>query len=246
MVPQNNYNLHTMSEPWRVVLTLWSHFALTFSALLPLINPLGSALIFLGLVGTAPIQVYRSLARRIAINTILFFAVVDLVGTTILSFFGISLPIVQLSGGFVIAAMGWSLLNQKDTQPNVEKMQAAAAVAEDKEISGTLQQKAFYPLTFPVTAGPGCIVVMLTLSAHVRQPTLTDTIFAQAGTMLAVLLLSGTVYFSYAYAPKLTSSISPATAHGILRVVAFILLCIGIQIAWNGLAPLLSSVIHAK
>jgi multiple antibiotic resistance protein len=233
-----------MPEPWRALLLLWKHFALTFSALLPLVNPLGSALIFLGLVGSAPIQVYRSLARRIAINTILFFAVVDLVGSTILAFFGISLPIVQISGGFVIAAMGWSLLNQKDTQPNAEKMQAATAVAEEKEISGTLQQKAFYPLTFPVTAGPGCIVVMLTLSAHVRQSTLSETVVAQTGTMLAVILLSGIVYLSYAYAPRITRAISPSTAHGILRVIAFILLCIGVQIAWNGLAPLLTSITH--
>ncbi|MCU1323716.1 MAG: multiple antibiotic resistance (MarC)-related protein [Acidobacteriaceae bacterium] len=233
-----------MSEPWRVLLLLWKHFALTFSALLPLINPLGSALIFLGLVGSAPPQVYRALARRIAINTVLFFAVIDLVGSTILAFFGISLPIVQFSGGLVIAAMAWSLLNQKDIQPNAEKIQAAAAVAEESEISGTLEQKAFYPFTFPVTAGPGCIVVMLTLSAHVRQGRISDTVVAQTGTMLAVILLSGTVYLSYAYAPRITRSISPSTAHGILRVIAFILLCIGVQIAWNGLAPLLISVIH--
>jgi multiple antibiotic resistance protein len=233
-----------MPEPWRSLLLLWKHFALTFSALLPLINPLGSALIFLGLVGSAPIQVYRSLARRIAVNTILFFAVVDLVGSAILAFFGISLPIVQVSGGFVIAAMGWSLLNQMDTQPNAEKMQAATVVAEEKEISGTLQQKAFYPFTFPVTAGPGCIVTMLTLSAHVRQSTLSETVVAQTGTMLAVILLSGTVYLSYAYAPRITRAISPSTAHGILRVTAFILLCIGVQIAWNGLAPLLTSITH--
>ena len=232
-----------MSDPRIVLLLFWKHFALTFSALLPLVNPLGSALIFLGLVGSAPIHVYRSLARRIAINTILFFAVVDLVGSTILAFFGISLPIVQLSGGFVIAAMAWSLLNQKDTMPQAEKMQAAN-IAEEKQISGTLQQKAFYPFTFPVTAGPGCIVVMLTLSAHVRQDTITATLIAQAGTMLAVILLSTTIYFSYAYAPRITRSISPATAHGILRVVAFILLCIGVQIAWNGLAPLLQSILR--
>jgi multiple antibiotic resistance protein len=231
-----------MSEPWRVTLLLWKYFALTFSALLPLINPLGSALIFLGLVGSAPISVYRALARRIAVNTILFFFVIDLVGSAILAFFGISLPIVQVSGGFVIAAMGWSLLNQKDTQPNAEKMQAAAQ-AESQEVSSTLRQKAFYPFTFPITAGPGCIVVMLTLSAHIPQKTIGSTIVAHGGAMIAVVILSGIVYLSYAYAPKITRAISPATAHGILRVIAFILLCIGVQIAWNGLDPLLASVL---
>ena len=232
-----------MSEPWRATLLLWKYFALTFSALLPLVNPLGSALIFLGLVGSAPAQVYRSLARRIAINTILFFGVIEVVGSTILAFFGISLPIVQVSGGFVIAAMAWSLLSQKDTQPNAEKLQAAAQT-ESQEVSGTLQQKAFYPFTFPITAGPGCIVVMLTLSAHMPQKTLSATVLAHVGTMIAVIVLSSTVYFSYAYAPRITRAISPSTAHGILRVIAFILLCIGVQIAWNGLSTLLAVILH--
>jgi multiple antibiotic resistance protein len=226
------------------MLLLWKYFALSFSALLPLVNPLGSALIFLGLVGSAPGVVYRSLARRIALNTILFFAVIDLVGSAILRFFGISLPIVQVAGGFVIAAIGWSLLNQKDTDLSLEKTQAAAEQAQVQAIEGPLLKKAFYPFTFPITAGPGCIVVMLTLTAHIPQKPLTDSVLAHVGLMIAVVLLSAIVYFSYAYAPNVSRKISPSTAHGILRVIAFILLCIGVQIAWNGLAPLLTGILH--
>jgi multiple antibiotic resistance protein len=222
---------------------IWKYFAISFTALLPLVNPLGSALIFLGLVGSAPIVVYRALARRIAINTVLFFAVIDLVGATLLRFFGISLPIVQVSGGLVIAAIGWSLLNQKDSSPGADKLQAAQQ-AQAGDVEGGLLQKAFYPLTFPITAGPGCIVVMLTLTAHIPQKPVTDVVLANIGLMLAVILLSVTIYFSYAYAPRIAHSISPATAHGILRVIAFILLCIGVQIAWNGLSTLLNEVIH--
>jgi multiple antibiotic resistance protein len=225
------------------MLLLWKYFALSFSALLPLVNPLGSALIFLGLVGSAPIVTYRALARRIAINTILFFAVIDLVGSTILRFFAISLPIVQVSGGLVIAAMAWSLLNQKDTSPSTEKVQAAEQ-AQAQDIDGSLLQKTFYPFTCPITAGPGSIVVMLTLTAHIPQKSLTASLLAHAGLMIAVLLLSATIYFCYAYAPRIAHSISPSTAHGILRVIAFILLCIGVQIAWNGLATLLTAVLR--
>jgi multiple antibiotic resistance protein len=225
------------------MLLLWKYFALSFSALLPLINPLGSALIFLGLVGSAPIHVYQSLARRIAINTILFLVVIDLIGSTVLRFFGISLPIVQFSGGLVIAAIAWSLLNQESSDPSPEKMQAAAQMESD-DVAETLQQKTFYPFTFPITAGPGCIVVTLTLSAHMPQKPVTESLLAHAGLLIAVVLLSATVYFSYAYAPRIARRISPSTAHGILRVIAFILLCIGVQIAWNGLMPLLASVIH--
>src|ERR1700722_15353551 len=206
---------------------LWKYFALGFSALLPLINPFGSALIFLGLVGAAPIDAYRALARRIAINTVIFLAVIELIGSYLLGFFGISLPIVQFSGGIVIAMIGWSMLNQKDSAPNPEKTEAAVPAVTQAEIN-SLQQKAFYPFTFPITAGPGCIVVMLTLSVHATQTTVTNTVLAHVGLFIAAIILSGLIYICYAYAPRIARSISPSTAHGILRVVAFILLCIGV------------------
>jgi multiple antibiotic resistance protein len=113
---------------------LWKFFVLFFSALLPLVNPLGSALIFVGFVGPAPIGVFRSLARSIAINTFLFFLVIELVGAAILNFFGISLPIVEVSGGLVIASMGWSLLNQKDSDPGEKKLEVKEDEAELTEI----------------------------------------------------------------------------------------------------------------
>ena len=217
---------------------VWKFFALGFSALVPLVNPLGSAFVFLGLVGLAPIEVYRSLARKIAINTIVFMVVIALIGSSLLSFFGISLPIMQVSGGIVIAMIGWSLLNQQDSAPSAEKTAAAQPAVTEPEIA-SLKGKAFYPFTFPITAGPGCLVVMLTLSVHAKQPVLTQTLLAYTGLLIAVLLLSASVYLCYAYAPKIVRSISPATAHGIVRVIAFILFSIGIQITWNGLTKLL-------
>jgi multiple antibiotic resistance protein len=225
---------------------IWKYFALGFSALLPLVNPLGSALIFLGLVGHAPIDTYRALARRIAINTIIFFAVIELVGSSLLGFFGISLAIMQVSGGIVIAIIGWSLLNQNDSGPSQDKTDAADAAAPAitrAEIS-SLQDKAFYPLTFPITAGPGCIVVMLTLSVHASHPTVSETILAHVGLFTSAIVLSIGIYFCYAYAPRITRAISPSTAHGILRVIAFILLCIGVQIAWNGLSSLIKPLLQ--
>ena len=224
---------------------LWKYFAFGFSALLPVVNPLGSALVFLGLVGIVPPEIYRSLARRIAINAIVFFAVIELLGSALLSFFGISLPIMQVSGGLVLAAMGWSLLNEKDPQTTVNQAHEEVE-ANQQAKSKSLEQGAFYPLTFPVTAGPGCIVVMLTLSAHASKKTLTDNVLAHTGLLLAVIVLSALIYVCYAYAPQITRKISPPTAHGILRVVAFILLCIGVQIAWNGAATLLTTVLQHR
>jgi multiple antibiotic resistance protein len=226
-----------------MLLQLWNSFLIAFSVLLPLINPLGSALVFLGLAGDAPPNAYHKLARRIAINNVIFLAIIELLGATILNFFGISLPIVQFSGGIVIAAMGWTVLNERDAGANSRNKREESEVREETQ-APDLEQRAFYPFTFPVTSGPGTLVALLTLTAHISEPVLSKNILAHLGIFLAVVALSLLVYFCYAYAPEITRIIPPATAHGMLRVVAFILLCIGVQIAWNGLAQLLTQIIR--
>jgi multiple antibiotic resistance protein len=183
------------------------------------------------------------LARKIAINNIIFLAIIELLGAAILNFFGISLPIVQLSGGIVIAAMGWSVLNEKDVRENVRNKEKESEV-RDETRKQYLEQGAFYPFTFPVTSGPGTLVALLTLTAHISNRDISRDVLAHVGVFLAVVVLSVLVYFCYAYAPKITKIIPPSTAHGILRVVAFILLCIGVQIAWNGLAVLIAAVLR--
>jgi multiple antibiotic resistance protein len=219
-------------------LLLWTTFLLAFSALLPIINPVGSALIFLGVVGDAPPAVFRPLARRIAINNIIFLAVIELIGSSILRFFGISLPVIQLAGGLVITSIGWTLLNQKDADVTTHDKQEEADANDDK--SKALAGKSFYPFTFPITSGPGTLVVILTLSAHVSRATPLDYGLSHGGVFLAIVVISILCYFCYAYAPRLTRAVAPGTVHGILRVMAFIVLSIGVQIMWNGFRTLYS------
>ncbi len=206
-------------------------FVLAFGALLPLINPLGSALIFLGVVGDVPSGEFRQLARSVAISTVLFLLIIELAGAVLLAFFGISLPVVQFAGGLVLAVMGWQLLNEK------EKDEKQATSAETGE--GPIEDKILYPLTFPITSGPGCIVVTVTLSAHASRHTVAQNIVAHFGIALAIVASGFVVWVSYTYAPRITSRIAPQTVHGILRVIAFVLLCIGVQIGWNGLEAMI-------
>jgi multiple antibiotic resistance protein len=223
---------------------LWNAFLISFTALLPLINPLGSSLVILGLIGDAPPEAFRNVARKVAINNIAFLAIIELLGSAILNFFGISLPIVQVSGGIVIASIGWSVLNDKDTDSNTTRDKQGATTIDPEQTLRSLQQKAFYPFTFPVTSGPGTLVVMLTLSARFSTGKLTPNIVGHLGLFLAVVLLSILVFICYAYAPRIKAAVAPTTIHGILRIIAFILICIGVQIAWNGLSALLNGVLH--
>jgi len=218
------------------MLIVLKYFGLAFSALLPVVNPLGSALVFLGLVGVAPASEFRNLARKIAIRSTLFLMAVELVGAALLNFFGISLPVVQVAGGFVLAAIGWGLLNNPDASPSTAQ---AAAVPDDFR---SLESQIFYPFTFPITVGPGCIVVMLTVSAHSSRTSTLENVLGHIGILLAAVALCLSVYICYRYAPWITRKVSPQTVHGILRVIAFILLCIGVQIAWKGVQMLIQSV----
>jgi multiple antibiotic resistance protein len=87
---------------------------------------------------------------------------------------------------------------------------------------------------------------MLTLSAHASVKNLNDNVTSHVAILAAVVVLSLIVFVSYAYAPKITERISAQTAHGILRIIAFVLLCIGVQISWNGVQALIRIAMNMK
>jgi multiple antibiotic resistance protein len=208
------------------MLLVLKYFALSYSALLPVINPVGSALMFLRVVGSIPVAKYRWLSRRVALSMVLFLLAFEAGGAAILNFFGISLPVVQISGGLVLAAMGWRMLSENEGADGQSESPAQGTTKLDQEI--------FYPLTFPISAGPATLVVILTLGAHASRAELISNVLAHLGVALAIAGLGVTIWLCYEYAPRIAKKIAPSTTQGILRVVAFVLLCIGVQIATNG------------
>lgn len=210
---------------------------LTFAALLPLVNPPGTALILLNIVGRAPPIVFKKLAWRIALSMLVFIGVVEVFGAMLLKFFGISLPVLQVTGGLTVAAMGWRMLNASD-----ESSAEAASVDRDER---TVMSKVFYPLTFPITVGPGAMVVIITLSARASKDEWNERLLAHGAIFIAATLLAVLVYYCYAYAPRLSKLIPQNAADGIQRLVSFILLCIGVQIAWGGVDALLGTLTNA-
>jgi len=142
----------------------------------------------------------------------------------------------------VVAAMGWKVLNERSAGAD-SRNKAEETGQRGVPDTSHLEEGVFYPYTFPITSGPGTLVALLTVTAHISNKALSQDILAHVAVFLAIVVLSVLCYFCYAYAPKITKVIPPSTAHGILRVIAFILLCIGIQIAWNGLSALIATII---
>lgn len=194
-------------------------------ALFPIVNPLGSSLIFLGLTGSYSRAIRSSLARRISLNSFLLLLASMLIGGRVLDFFGVSLPVVEVGGGLVVMAMGWNMLQRNDSDPHRGNL--------DTDVS----QQAFYPLTLPITVGPGSISVAVALGAnnHLQRYSWLAQIIAA---FLGPLIIAISIYICYRSADRLEKILGKTGLSVFIRLSAFIVLCIGIQILWNGLSAL--------
>jgi multiple antibiotic resistance protein len=204
---------------------------LTIGALFPIVNPLGNAPIFLSLTRGFTSQDRQVLARKIALNGFVLLVVSILVGTHILRFFGISLPVVQVGGGIVVIANGWSLLGADD-----EDADADAARPSLRRVD--LSQKAFYPLTLPLTVGPGSISVAIAVGANWAGLKLTNWP-AAASAIIGPAAIAVAIYLSYRFAGAIARLLGATAMNALIRLSSFILLCIGVQIFWNGFSVLL-------
>ena len=199
---------------------------LEVAALFPIVNPVGTAPIFLSLTRGASGQTRTVLARKIAVNGFFLLVAAMLVGSYILAFFGISLPVVQVAGGMVLTATGWSLLTRPPGEANAER--TVPATQRD------WLHQSFYPLTLPLTVGPGSLSVAVTLGAN-ASGRLAPVLVAS---LLAAVFIALTIYLSYAWSERLERLLGESAINVFLRLSSFLLLCIGVQILANGVKAL--------
>ena len=207
---------------------------LAVGALLPIVDPLGGAPIFMVMTADLTTDQRKRMAKSVAINSFLLLIASTLIGAYVLDFFGVSIPAVQVAGGAVVCMLGWSLLNSPNSPPAIERNCAQTPTTDN------LSQQAFYPMTMPLTVGPGSISVALTLGANPRTGlrSLLVTALAHA---VGILLVAVGVYFCYAYADRILRKLGPTGTSVVMRLTAFIVLCIGVQICWNGIHALIAS-----
>jgi multiple antibiotic resistance protein len=210
-------------------------FLLAFTALFSIVNPLSSAFIFYTATQGFDPRLRAKLSRWVAIYAFAIVAVSLYVGAYVLSFFGVSVPVLRVAGGIVIAMSGWRMLSGPDaTEQRTTDTTAALPDA------ATPSRLAFYPFTMPLTTGPGTISVAISIGAN-RPNSVVAAFEFFAETILAVLLLAVLIYVSYRQSARLARAIGPTGTAVVVRLTAFILFCIGIQIAWSGAFQLLST-----
>jgi len=217
---------------------------LAMGALLPIVNPLGGAPIFLAMTVSFTHDERKRMAKAVAINSFLLLIASALIGAYVLDFFGLSIPAVQVAGGIVVCSIGWSLLNSPNSPPALQR-NAATATRPPGASADDLEQRAFYPMTMPLTVGPGSISVALTLGANPAPGfrSLLATSLAQA---VGILLVAISIYLCYRYADRILQKLGPTGTSVVVRLSAFILLCIGVQIGWNGVHGLVTTGFHIQ
>lgn len=214
------------------MLQLAQSILLVVSALFPIVDPIGGSPVFLSLTLNYDTKTRRLLSRRIAINSFILLLASFAIGSHVLSFFGISLPVVQVGGGMVVVAAGWALLKKKDEDDRN---------AVGRTVSGTdVLRDAFYPLTLPLTVGPGSISIAITLGAN-QTHHFEESLLAILSAAIGCAFLSVTIYLCYAFADRLAAVMGPTGMNVIVKLSSFLLVCIGVQIIWNGVSQLLRS-----
>jgi multiple antibiotic resistance protein len=207
---------------------------LVVSALFSIFDSVGGCCVFVLLTRSYTAETRKVLARRIMVDSFVLLIASYTIGSHVLSFFGISIPVVQVGGGLIVISTGWVMLNQKDWGDR-------DAVSRRTVTCTDALNQAFYPLTLPLTVGPGSISVAITLGANETTHHLGAGLLGLLAAAIGCAFVAATVYPCYAFADRLASFMGPTGMNVVLRLSSFLLVCIGVQIFWNGASKLLSS-----
>ena len=220
-----------------ILVAIAKSFLFVLATMLPILNPAATTPIFLSMTEGASAATRTLLARRIARNMFWLMTGSMLIGSYVLDFFGISLPIVRIGGGLLLASVAWRLLGATPSTPD-----SRAALAEAYTPDHAHRQ-AFYPLTFPISCGPASISVAITVGVALHDVRVVLSLARMGGALLALAVIGMLLYLAFRYGERLLRLIGDAGTAVFLRLTAFILLCLGVQIVWDGVSELLLEVL---
>ena len=205
--------------------------------LFPVVNPIGSAFILNPYFDNLTRKERKNAVKKIALYAFAICTVTLFAGHWILQLFGLSIPVIQLAGGIMICKMGWEFLSDGNasTENKVKAAHTAEAVAFNR-----LQDKLFYPITFPVTTGAGTISVLFTLGARSNHEDMRDYLMNTGALIVAIIIICLLIYIFYVNTKTLVQYMGPKGENVVNRISAFLIFCVGLQIAVNGIKALMN------
>ncbi|SFC40758.1 MarC family protein [Kaistella jeonii] len=210
-----------------------------FIALFPVINPLGSAFIVSPYFSGLNRQERLNAIKRISLYAFSICLFTLIIGHWILQLFGITIPIIQLAGGILICKTGWEFLSPQKQDPT------EVIPTDAQYLSHELENKLFFPITFPITTGAGTIAVLFTLSAHGASKNISQYLINNSAIMIAVSALCVLVFICYLNANRLIQYLGSQREKIINSIMAFLIFCVGLQIAVEGITQLILQIIKA-
>jgi multiple antibiotic resistance protein len=191
----------------------------TFLALFPIVNPLGGIPLFFSLTGDYTPEERRRAALKTSLYVIAILIIFMLFGRFVLNFFGISLPVLKIAGGLIVANTAWGMVTGSH---RVTKEETSEALTKE-DISLT-------PMAMPMLSGPGSIGVVMGLAADA------DNLLSYLGMVIGIVGLGLTVYLCLSLGGPFVKRLGPGAVGAINRIFGFLILAIAVQLVWNGAA----------
>jgi len=207
-------------------------FVSSFIALFPVVNPISSGFIINGFLDGLDDSQRRTVIKKIVVNCMLIGIGSLVAGHLILLLFGLAIPVIQLGGGIIICKTGWEWLSDSGAT-KTDKTQTSINKIDLDDI----ERKLFYPISFPISLGPGSISVIFTLmAAAVVEGNLVKTGINYAMISLAIIALLIILYIFLAQGNRIMRKLGNSGNMIINKLIAFIMFCIGIQIIVTGIS----------
>jgi multiple antibiotic resistance protein len=202
----------------------------TFLSVFSMVNPVAMSSVFLAITKDQSAAVRKELAYRVAIyGTILLIAVLFF-GDYVLNFFGISLPFVQIAGGLVVCFSALEMLN---TKPKIS--------SDEEEEASQSTDNVFFPLTMPITAGPGAIAITLTVANSFQETSHLTALLNYIAAVLGIIIVFVCVAIFYRFSDVVFARLGKTGTNAVTKISAVILLAIGVKIMWQGISALVLS-----
>lgn len=212
----------------RDILHLISWVGVALITLLPIINPVSTAVLLISISGhLTDSERNRQITWACIYMTGILLAFL-VAGHLIMVAFGISIPGIRMAGGLVIGLLGFRMLFPDEGQITGE---GRVEAQQKRDIS-------FSPLAMPSLSGPGSIAVMITMSSAIDGRHGTDKYFEFAGVVIAIFLTAIISWIVLRGAGAMRRYLGVNGVNSLARIMGFLLVCIGMQFLINGVRDL--------
>jgi multiple antibiotic resistance protein len=209
-----------------------SWVGITLITLVPIINPVSTAVLLLSIsTHLTPDERNRQITWACIYMTGILVTFL-LAGHLVMLAFGISIPGIRIAGGLVIGILGFRMLFPDDDQ-----LPAAGRIEAEKK-----PDISFSPLAMPSLAGPGAIATVITMSSSINGRHSNDKLWAYVGVLVAIGVAALISWLVLRGAGGLRRILGVNGVNSLSRIMGFLLVCIGVQFAINGVRDIVLDV----